>query len=79
MSANDIPAILVDGFHLDLDDSEILEFHNVRDARNKVAHGESVEFSIGQVTKMSKQLRSIALKLDQHLLRYYFITEDYIN
>lgn len=79
MSANDIPAVLVDGFHLKLSDAEVLEFHNVRDARNKVAHGESVGFSISQVTIMSKQLRSIALKLDQHLLRYYFITEDYID
>ena len=78
MSANDIPGVLLDGLHLDLSAVEVLEFHNVREARNKVAHGENVEFSIGQVTAMSKHLRSIALKLDQHLLRYYFILEDYV-
>lgn len=77
--ANDIPSLLRDGIHLDLSPSLIDEFHNARDLRNKIAHGESVNLTLGQVSKVSKTLRQIALKLDQHLLRYYFISELYID
>lgn len=79
MKSADIPAVLVDGLHIELSDVDIEKYHNAREIRNKIAHGESVELSIKQVTEMSKLLRGLALKLDQHLLRYFFISENFRN
>ena len=79
MNANDIPNLLIDGLHMGIDESRILEFHNIREIRNKVAHGDNVDLTIKQVTTMSKALKSLALDIDQHLLRYYFISENYLN
>lgn len=79
LSAKDIPAILTDGLHMELSDSLVLDFHNAREIRNKIAHGESLQLTISQVSNISKTLRNIAMKVDQHLLRYYFISEKYIH
>lgn len=78
LSAKEIPGFLVEGLHMKLSDSLILEYHNAREIRNKIAHGEDAELTIQQVTNYSKSLRAIALDLDQHLLRYYFISENFI-
>jgi antitoxin component of MazEF toxin-antitoxin module len=78
MSANDIPDVLVDGLHMEIDDNRVLEYHNSRELRNRIAHGDSVNLTIEQVTNMSKALRSLVLDIDQHLLRYYFISENYL-
>ncbi|WP_421197474.1 HEPN domain-containing protein [Aeromonas enteropelogenes] len=77
MKSADIPSVLKDGLHMVIPDDVVDSYHNTRDIRNKIAHGESVELSIKQVTEMSKLLKSIALQLDQHLLRYFFISENY--
>jgi hypothetical protein len=77
MKSADIPTLLNDGLHMDLSDDTVESYHNVREVRNKIAHGEQVVLTLKQVTDMSKSLRKIALKLDQHLLRYYFISEEY--
>jgi len=64
---------------MNISDSDVLKFHNVREVRNKIAHGEEVNLTIEQVTNMSKDLRGLALEIDQHLLRYYFISENYLG
>lgn len=79
ISANDIPNMLKDGLHMAFGEQQVLEFHNIREFRNKIAHGESVNLTIEQVTDMCKTLRTIALNLDQHLLRYYFISETFFD
>lgn len=77
--ANDIPKLMRDGFHLHLDPALILEFHNARDIRNKIAHGEDITVTIAQVTKYSQAFKSLAIAIDQHLLKHYFILEKYIE
>lgn len=79
MNSVDIPNILTDGLHMKIDETRINEFHNIRDIRNKIAHGDSVTLTIPQVTQMSKTLKSLAFDIDQHLLRYYFISESYLS
>lgn len=76
--ANDIPKLMKDGLHLTLDAGMVLEFHNARDIRNKIAHGEQVSLSISQVTKYSKAFKSMAISIDQHLLQNYFVSEKFI-
>lgn len=77
-AAKDIPKLMQDGFCLNLDGTLVLEFHNAREIRNKIAHGEEVSLSISQVTKYSKTFKSLAIAIDQHLLSHYFISEKYI-
>ena len=77
MFAKDIPSILKDGLHMPFRDDEVLEFHNIRDARNTIAHGNSITVDLTKVTEMCKFLRTIALRLDQHILRNYMISEKY--
>lgn len=79
MKSQDIPELLQNGLFLALEQPLVVDFHNIRQERNKIAHGDHIELSIGQVTSMSRTLREIAKKLDQHLLRYFFISEDYIK
>lgn len=77
MFAKDIPSILKDGLHMPLQDDEVLQFHNIRDARNTIAHGNSIAVDLTKVTEMCRFLRKIALRLDQHILRHYMISESY--
>lgn len=77
--ANDIPALLTEGLHMNLGEALIQEFHNARETRNKIAHGENVNLTIEQVTNASKTLRTIALATDQHLLKHFFISEKHIS
>lgn len=77
MFAKDIPSILKDGLHMPFQDDEVLQFHNIRDARNMIAHGNSIGINLTKVTEMCKFLRTIALRLDQHILRHYMISEKY--
>lgn len=76
MFAKDIPSILKEGLHLPMSEAEILEFHNIREARNNVAHGNAISLDLTKVTNMCKFLRGTALQLDQHILRYYMISEE---
>jgi hypothetical protein len=78
IKANDIPGLLTEGLHMDMSDSLIHDFHNVREIRNKIAHGEEVNLTIQQVTNASKTLRTIALATDQHLLKHFFISEKFV-
>ena len=77
MFAKDIPSIIGDALHMPLTDDEILTFHNIRDARNNIAHGSAITIDLAKVTDMCKFLRSIALRLDQHIIRNYLISEIY--
>ena len=79
LTPHDMPNLLIDGLHMRIDESLVLDFHNVREVRNRIAHGDAVNLTIEQVTNMSKTLRTIALDLDQHLLRYYFISESHLT
>lgn len=79
VSAKDIPSLLTDGLHMAMGEDLVLEFHNAREVRNKIAHGEEVNLTIEQVTNISKALKKIAIDIDQHLLRYYFISEEFLT
>ncbi|RYU42123.1 hypothetical protein ERW49_18280 [Aliivibrio finisterrensis] len=73
----EIPDLLSDGFSLDLTDQEISDFHGIRDIRNKIAHGDPVELDLRGVANKCLIIREIVKKVDQHLLRYFFISETF--
>ncbi|EOW9243417.1 TPA: HEPN domain-containing protein [Vibrio cholerae] len=73
----EIPDLLSDGFSLELSEQEVSDFHGIRDIRNKIAHGEPVNLDLREVADKCLIIREIAKKVDQHLLRYFFISETF--
>ncbi|MGK3111950.1 HEPN domain-containing protein [Candidatus Pantoea formicae] len=74
----DIPDFLKEAFSFDLSDSDAMKFHDIRQLRNKIAHGDEVNLSLADITEKCKLLSAIAKEFDQHLLRNYFISEQYL-
>lgn len=72
----DIPELLEHGLHLEIDAQR---FHQIRDARNKIAHGKIKEISVSfqDAMEMNQDLRNFATKIDKHLIENFFIMEKY--
>lgn len=77
LRAFDIPDLLQNGIHVELDDKTIETFHNIREIRNRIAHGEKVRLSLKKVMEMNRFLREFARNIDQHLVEHFFIIEKY--
>jgi hypothetical protein len=77
MKAVDIPDLLEHGLHLKLDSSMIASFHNIREIRNRIAHGDPVSLSLGDVSRYNDVLRNMAYELDKHLNMHFMINENY--
>lgn len=74
----DIPRLMMDGFCMEWSTEEIAEFHRMRDARNRVAHGKVINLSVKNVIDMNTRMRDLAQKIDQHLIEHFFISERYL-
>jgi hypothetical protein len=75
LRASEIPSFVQDAFGMQISDLLIEKFHEVREIRNKIAHGNSVELIIKDVAKMNSTLRDFALEIDKYLMANFFITE----
>ena len=72
----EIPELLEHGLHLQIDANR---FHQIRDARNKIAHGKTDEIKISfqDAMEMNKDLRNFATTIDNHLIDHFFVMEKY--
>ena len=70
-----IPMLLTEGIHVPLSQQEVKALESIRDARNEVAHGRPSSLTIQQVSTMNKTLRTIANKVEDHLIQYFFVQE----
>lgn len=77
LKSHNIPYLLRDGLHMDLDDKTIKEFHKIRDKRNKIAHGTIIRLSLKEVMGMNRYLNDLAQKIDQHLVKYFLVIEKF--
>lgn len=75
LKANEIPAFVRDAFGMELPEKLIEQFHEIRDIRNKIAHGNKVDLAIKDVAAMNSILRDFALNIDKHLMNNFFVTE----
>lgn len=78
--AVDIPDILQEALHLDLDETtEVLEFHKYRGIRNRIAHGTAspADFSLPKAVEANDFLRNLALKIDGHVVQYFLVVETF--
>ena len=72
----DIPVLLEHGLHLKIDSKR---FNQIRDARNKIAHGKTNEINISfqDAMEMNQDLRNFAIEIDKHLIDNFFVIEKY--
>jgi hypothetical protein len=74
----DIPDLLIQGLHMQMSSVDVEKFHNIREIRNKIAHGENVSPSLKNFAEMNEFLRNFAYSVDKHLNEHFFIFEEYI-
>jgi hypothetical protein len=77
LKANEIPSFVRDSFGMQISELLVEQFHEIREIRNKIAHGKKVDLAIKDVTAMNSVLRDFALALDRHLVNNFFISEKY--
>ncbi|ENC7788569.1 hypothetical protein ABK244_002647 [Yersinia enterocolitica] len=73
-----MPDFLTNGFAFELNDESVETFHNIRELRNKIAHGDTVNLDLTDITEKCKFLSSLAKDFDQHLLKHFFISEKFV-
>ena len=73
----EMPDLLQDGFHIDLTDDEVKGFHTIREFRNKIAHGNKNRFNLREAMECNKVLKNLAVKIDRHFVKNFFIIEVY--
>jgi hypothetical protein len=77
MKAHEIPSVLVDALRVDLSEAEIEEYHNIREIRNAIAHGDAPIVSMKDAVGMNKSLRELAIKISDHFTENFFVIEKY--
>lgn len=75
----DIPDLARDLLGADITDEERSKFHSIRDERNKIAHGKSLSYDLRKAIDAGYFLRNLALKLDGHVVKHFFIVERYAH
>lgn len=70
-----IPELLIDGLHFPMTEAEVIEFHKIRDIRNKIAHGNRKTFDMPSAMKHNNFLRELSVRIDQHIVNNYFVIE----
>ncbi len=72
----DIPDLLIQALHCKIDAQR---FHQIRDIRNKIAHGRTgeVRLILTKAIKINDDLRNFATTIDKHLIEHYFVLEKY--
>lgn len=73
--ASEIPDVLEDLFFLKLNQVQIDMFNKIRDKRNKIAHGNSIEIEFKEANKYNKFLRNLALQIDKHSVDNFLVID----
>lgn len=77
LKAADLPDLLRHGLGMDLDNDTVLKFHNIRNIRNRFAHGDPVELSLRDVMHHNKILRELSYEIDRHLNVHFIFPEQF--
>lgn len=77
LRAKDIPNIISDVLHIMLSKDEHRKFHDIRNFRNKIAHGEKVDITLKKVMEINDFLRKLSVKVDKQIVNNYLIIEKY--
>jgi hypothetical protein len=75
LKASQIPDLLRDAFHFDLSEAELASFTRLRDLRNGIAHGRTLEVDLGEAMEANGFLRDLAKRFDEHLVKHFMVLE----
>lgn len=75
MRSVDIPYYAKWCFGVPLADTEVEEFHKIRETRNDLAHGKRQHIELSDAIKFNKTLRALALEIDRHIVEHYFVVD----
>jgi hypothetical protein len=70
-----IPEFIEASFGYSWTDDQKSKFHEIRDIRNRIAHGKRVSLSLERVAGYNSFFREMALNIDKHLVDLFFICE----
>lgn len=75
LKASQIPEIAIYCFGVQLSEDELSSFKDYRELRNAVAHGKTLTIEFKEALKASSFLRDLALKIDSHIVKHFFVIE----
>jgi len=77
LSASQIPAFLVEGFHMPLDPGDVSKYQIYRDRRNDLAHGKPVKVNLKGISRMNEFFRQWTFTINSHLMEHFFVLEEF--
>lgn len=75
LKASQIPHVARWCFGVELTEDEIGQFSNLRDLRNRVAHGKVTQIEFNEANSANQFLRDLAIKIDKHVIKHFLIIE----
>jgi hypothetical protein len=77
LKAHEIPDLVVSAFQVIVPESLVDQYNNFREIRNDIAHGRPPVLTVRDVVKMHSVLCEFALKIQNRLVKHYFVFERY--
>lgn len=73
----DIPNLITDLLVYNLVEATKNKYHNLRDDRNKIAHGKKLSYTLDKALIANEFLYDLAKKIDEHVVNNFMIIEKY--
>lgn len=77
LKAHAIPDLLEHGFSVPLTAAEKAKYDQIRDKRNKVAHGHPEQIDLAYIRMVNDFFRDLTFRINSHLLENFFVLEEY--
>lgn len=75
LKASQIPHVACWCFGVELTEDEINRFSELRDLRNRVAHGKVLQIEFNEANSANQFLRNLAIKIDRHVVKHFLVIE----
>ena len=77
LKAHGIPDLLEHGLAVPLTPAEKKQYHEIREKRNKVAHGAAEKLDLAYIRSVNDFFRDLSFRINTHLLEHFFIVEEH--
>lgn len=77
LRAWEIPSVLKDGLLFELTSTEHTRLEEIRNLRNKIAHGTKVRLAFEKAMAIARDLHELAAKIDSHIVENFLVLEGF--
>jgi hypothetical protein len=77
LKAHAIPDLLEHGFSVPLSPAEKTQYDQIREMRNKIAHGHPQKIDLAYIRMVNDFFRDMTFRINTHLLKNFFVVEEY--